>query len=181
VAQPTAAWLRDRFGAVVQWLPFDLHPEYPPTGLPREQLIARYGVPFHDRLRQTFAAAGLDYNPHPTIVPNTRDALRVSELARDRGLHEPFHDLLMDAYWRDARDIGDRGELRALAAEARLATDDVEAVLSSDAYAGRVAASTREAHRIGANAVPAFLLDRRLLVLGAQPRQVFEQAFAQLR
>jgi predicted DsbA family dithiol-disulfide isomerase len=33
---------------------------------------------------------------------------------------------------------------------------------------------------IGANAVPAFLLDRRLLVLGAQPEAVFEQALAQL-
>jgi len=30
------------------------------------------------------------------------------------------------------------------------------------------------------NGIPAFLLDRRLLVLGAQPFEVFEQAFAQL-
>jgi predicted DsbA family dithiol-disulfide isomerase len=29
--------------------------------------------------------------------------------------------------------------------------------------------------------VPAFVLDRRLLVLGAQPRELFEQAFEQLR
>ena len=40
--------------------------------------------------------------------------------------------------------------------------------------------STRQAASIGANAVPAFLLDRRLLVLGAQPNEVFEHAFAQL-
>jgi predicted DsbA family dithiol-disulfide isomerase len=33
---------------------------------------------------------------------------------------------------------------------------------------------------MGANAVPAFVLDRRLLVLGAQPDEVFEQAFEQL-
>jgi predicted DsbA family dithiol-disulfide isomerase len=33
---------------------------------------------------------------------------------------------------------------------------------------------------VGANAVPAFVLDQRLLVLGAQPEDVFEQAFAQL-
>ena len=25
------------------WLPFELHPEYPPEGLPREHLLARYG------------------------------------------------------------------------------------------------------------------------------------------
>jgi predicted DsbA family dithiol-disulfide isomerase len=28
--------------------------------------------------------------------------------------------------------------------------------------------------------VPGFLLDRRMLVLGAQPRELFEQAFEQL-
>jgi predicted DsbA family dithiol-disulfide isomerase len=28
--------------------------------------------------------------------------------------------------------------------------------------------------------VPGFLLDRRLLVLGAQPQELFEQAFEQL-
>jgi DNA-binding transcriptional ArsR family regulator len=40
--------------------------------------------------------------------------------------------------------------------------------------------STRQAVSIGVNGVPAFLLDRRLLVLGAQPFEVFRSAFAQL-
>ena len=40
--------------------------------------------------------------------------------------------------------------------------------------------STAQAVSIGVNGVPGFLLDRRLLVLGAQPREVFERAFAQL-
>jgi predicted DsbA family dithiol-disulfide isomerase len=34
--------------------------------------------------------------------------------------------------------------------------------------------------RAGATGVPAFVLDRRLLVLGAQPEEVFEQAFDRL-
>jgi predicted DsbA family dithiol-disulfide isomerase len=57
---------------------------------------------------------------------------------------------------------------------------EVEEVLAGDRYLDRVTASTREAFGFGANAVPAFVLDRRLLVLGAQPDEVFEQAFAQL-
>ena len=28
-----AAWLERRFGASVEWLAFDLHPEYPPEGI----------------------------------------------------------------------------------------------------------------------------------------------------
>ena len=40
--------------------------------------------------------------------------------------------------------------------------------------------STAQAQSLGITGIPAFLLDRRLLVLGAQPREVFEQALAQL-
>ena len=160
------------------WLPFDLHPEYPSEGLPRERLLARYGEVGIARTRAMFEANGLDYNPHPDVVPNTRTALRLTELARDRGLHEPFHDRTMDAYWAEAQDIGDAEVLRALAADVGLEQEDVERVLASDEYGDRVAGLTGQAASIGITGIPAFLIDRRLLVLGAQPREVFERALA---
>ena len=180
MAQPTATWLGRRFGAEVTWLPFDLHPEYPVDGLPREQLLARYGEGMTERMRAAFEARGLVYNPHPERIPNTMSALRLSELARELGRHEELHDRLMDAYWSEAEDIGDDTVLRRVAAELGLPEAEVEDVLGSDRYRDLVEDSTRRAVSIGANAVPAFVLDRRLLVLGAQPEHVFEQAFAQL-
>lgn len=162
------------------WLPFDLHPEYPPGGIPRAQLLARYGEGMTDRVSAFFAERGLDYNPHPDVVPNSLSALRLTELARERGLHAATHDRLMDAYWAEARDIGSPDVLRELAGELGLPADEVEEVLAGDRFQDVVHDSTRRAVSIGANAVPAFLLDRRLLVLGAQPEAVFEQALAQL-
>jgi predicted DsbA family dithiol-disulfide isomerase len=127
-----------------------------------------------------FEARGLVYNPHPDVVPNTMAALRLAELARERGSHAPFHDRLMDAYWLESRNIGDPDELEALAAEVGLDPDDVRDVLAGDRYFDLVRASTAHAVSIGVTGVPAFVLDRRLLVLGAQPEEVFEQAFARL-
>jgi predicted DsbA family dithiol-disulfide isomerase len=127
-----------------------------------------------------FEANGLVYNPHPEIVPNTMEALRVTELARDRGLHRAVHDRLMDAYWTEARNIGDPHELRLLAVEAGLDASEVDDALSGDGYVDRVGASTAEAQSNGINGIPAFALDGRLLILGAQPREVFERAYAQL-
>ena len=178
----TAEQARREFDADVVWLPFDLHPEYPPEGIPLADLHRRYGIGVGERdpLRDRFAAAGLDYN-RPEVVPNTRLALRMSELARERGLHQPFHDRLMDAYWSEATNIGDQDELRRLATEVGLDAQDVERVLAdTSAYLDLVEGSTREAFSIGINGVPAFVLDRRLIVLGAQPLEVFRRAFAQL-
>jgi len=133
-----------------------------------------------ERTSEFFGARGLRYDPHPEIVPNTRSALRLTELARDLGRHEQMHDRLMDAYWDQSQNIGDPDVLRALAAELELPDDEVNGVLGGERYRDRVAASTQQAVSIGANAVPAFLLDRRLLVLGAQPEETFERAFEQL-
>ena len=162
------------------WLPFDLHPEYPPEGISLADLHRRYGFGDQDPLRERFAAAGLEYN-RPEIVPNTKLALRMTELARERGLHEPFHDRLMDAYWSEATNIGEPDELRRLAAAVGLGTDDVEQVIADPVtYLAAVEGSTQQAHSVGINAVPAFVLDRRVLVLGAQPLEVFRRAFSEL-
>ena len=44
-------------------------------------------------------------------------------------------------------------------------------MLAGDAYRDRVQGLTAQAVSIGITGVPGFLLDRRLLVLGAQPRR----------
>jgi len=87
----------------------------------------------------------------------------------------------MDAYWSEATNIGDPDVLRRVAAEVGLDAEDVERVIGDPSqYLDLVEASTHQAQSIGVNGIPAFLLDRRLLVLGAQPLEVFRSAFAQL-
>ena len=131
-------------------------------------------------MKGMFESRGLAYNPNPDVVPNTKAALRLGELARGHGLHDAFHDRVMAAYWTEARNVGDPEELRALATEIGLPADEVEEVLGGNSYADVVDASTAQAVRVGITGVPGFVLDRRLLVLGAQPEEVFEAAYAQL-
>jgi predicted DsbA family dithiol-disulfide isomerase len=56
----------------------------------------------------------------------------------------------------------------------------VDDVLAGDAYRERIAASTAQAQSLGIDGIPGFVIDQQLLILGAHPRPVFEQAFAQL-
>jgi predicted DsbA family dithiol-disulfide isomerase len=125
-------------------------------------------------------AAGIAYNPPSDVVPNSRKALEVTELARDRGVHHEVHERLMHAYWSEAANIGDEATLLDLVAEAGLDRAEAAESLAERRFRGRVDASTHEANRHGINAIPAFVLGNRLLLLGAQPEGVFEQAVAKL-
>jgi predicted DsbA family dithiol-disulfide isomerase len=125
-------------------------------------------------------ACGYTYNPPPDVVPNSRGALELTEFARDAGLHEPVHTRLMDAYWSEARDIGDTQTLLDLVTEAGLDRTEAADTLADGRYRERIAQSTREANMVGINAIPAFVLDARLLLVGAYPHEAFERAFAQL-
>ena len=124
--------------------------------------------------------SGYTYNPPPEVVPNSRKALEVTELARDLGIHETVHTRLMDAYWSEAADIGDADTLLALAAEAGIEREQARDALAEGRYGARVLDSTREANVVGINAIPAFVLDDRLLLVGAHPHETFERAFEQL-
>jgi predicted DsbA family dithiol-disulfide isomerase len=123
--------------------------------------------------------AGLTFNPSPTM-PNTLHALQVTELARDVELHEPVHSRLMHAYWSEGKELGDDETLLDLVVEAGLDRGEAAAVIAESRYSDRIAASTQEANRLGIYAIPAFILGGRLVIMGAQPEELFEQAVEQL-
>ena len=64
--------------------------------------------------RRLVEESGYTYNPEPDVIPNSRKALEVTELARDLGLEKPVHDRLMHAYWSEALNIGDEDVLLEL-------------------------------------------------------------------
>jgi predicted DsbA family dithiol-disulfide isomerase len=181
VARERARFLRAEAGARIEWLPFDLHPEYPPDGIARTDLARRYGPAFSESVRRMNEEAGLVYNPHPERIPNTRRALELGEWARARGAYDEVHEGIMDAYWTDGRDIGHWEVLTAVVADAGLDGDEARAEVESGAFRPAVDASTRVAQEHGIAAVPAFVLDRRLLVSGAQPHEVLRAALAKVR
>ena len=113
-------------------------------------------------------------------MPRSLRALQLAELARAEGRHADIHPRLYAAYWSEARDIGDVDVLVDIAQAAGLTPEKAREVLESDAYADQVQASTAAAHRAGVTGVPAWVIDRKILVPGAQPHEVFDQVMTQL-
>ena len=168
-----AAWLERRYGAVLQWMPFDLHPEYPPEGVPRTRP--------YEPLAAMFEAAGLPHAQEPLPkIPNSRGALIVGALARERDVYATLPPRLFAAYWAEARDIGDPAVLVEEAVAAGLDAGEVHDALAQQRHSDAIERSTQMLFELGAGGVPGWLVDERLLVPGAQPHEVFERVLERL-
>jgi predicted DsbA family dithiol-disulfide isomerase len=143
-------------------------------------LLQRYGSALSERLGTLFDAAGLPYAGELEKVPNSRRALMLAELARDRGVLDDLHPRLFDSYWAQGRDLGDERVLLEEGAAVGLQEVEIEAALGDPDYLRRVDEQTKAALELGAGGVPAWLVDERLLVPGAQPHELFERVLERL-
>ncbi len=156
----------------MEWYPFDLHPEYPPEGVPRTRHSERTG--------QMIEEAGFTYAPPPDRISNSRGALQLAELAREEGKHDEAHRALFQAYWSEGRDIGDLDVLRDVATAVGLEVEEALPAVREERFLDRILGSTGVAVESGVDGVPAWVLDGKFLLPGAQPHEVFDRAMAHL-
>ena len=135
-----------------------------------------------DRLREMFDPAGLPYaDERIDRVPNSRRALLLAELARERGVYEPLHERLFAAYWAEARDLSRDDVLLEEAVAVGLDEQEARAAIAdANGRLSVIRQETQTAISLGAGGVPAWLVDDRLLVPGAQPHELFDRVMERL-
>ena len=166
-------------------LPYELHPEIPVGGISlKERWGARYGEAsaMYGRIEQECEKAGLPFK-RPARVPNTRRALETAEWIRR---HQPpaFDGLersLFHAHFVENRPLDDPAVLDELVAAAGADAGAARHAVESGAMEAALHESTEAAIDANVTGTPAWLLDGRLLVPGAQPRDLFEIWVTRLR
>ena len=127
-----------------------------------------------------FEEAGLAHAEPLEKVPNSRRALMLAEFAREQGVFDALHPRLFDAYWARARDISDERVLVEEGVAVGLDEPGIIDALQDGHYLPQIATQTRAAIELGAGGVPAWLIDNRVLVPGAQPHEVFTRVLERL-
>lgn len=171
----------------VRWRSFELDPTAPRTvdGDYVERLAAKYQAStaqaqgMIDRMTEQAAREGLVFRFDRARPGNTFDAHRVLHLAADRGLQHPVNDRFLRGYLTEGEAVGDTDTVQRLAVEAGLDEVEVKELLAGDAYADAVRQDEAQAGAYGIRGVPFFVLDGRLGVSGAQPREVLASALEQ--
>ena len=111
-------------------------------------------------------------------VPNTLAAHQVMYFAETMGVDQSaLADDLMSAFFEHGRNIGEKAELADIAERHGMTADEVFAATDDEQTRQFVLAREAEVRNSGIVGVPGFLLNRRLLIVGAQDTDTIISAF----
>ena len=168
--------------------PFELNPQLPAEGEAiDEHLQRKYGMGAAQlaenqaRIQQRGAELGvvIDFNARSRIW-NTFDAHRLLHWAGLEGRQLDLKRALLRAYFAEGRNVSDHAVLVDVAASVGLDANAARGILASDAHADDVRAAEQFFRKLGISGVPAFIIERKHLISGGQPPEVFERALLEI-
>jgi predicted DsbA family dithiol-disulfide isomerase len=164
----------------LDWCGFELHPGTPPGGKPLASLFPGADLAqIHQRTKRFAAGFGVTGFESPNILRNSRRALALAELARERGRLDPYRQAVFHAHWREGKNIEDLADLTAIAVAAGLDAEEVPGALDSGPLLARVDARQAAARADGVSGIPTFVFvtdQRREKVVGCQTYEVLAAA-----
>jgi len=122
------------------------------------------------------AMAGLKYNMDRAIPANTLRAHRMLQAAKEAGKGSELKERLLKAYFVDGLNVDAPEVLTALARQAGLSDEQLNAGLDDPRFETAVSRDLAEANQVGVTGVPFFVFDRKTAVSGAQESATFMKA-----
>ena len=160
---------------VIRWHPFQLNPELPAQGIPRQQYLEdKFGGPeraaeIYERVREAGQAVGLTLKLDGIVQqPNTLAAhalIAFAQLGDADG--SDIQERLFRAYFAENRFIGSLDVLANIAEEAGLNGEDARAFITDPEHLEAVAQADAHIRSQGINGVPFFIFNQKVSVSGA--------------
>ena len=168
----------------MRWLPFQLNPDLPEGGIPREEYVARKfgarGKGVNERVVAIGQQLGIPFAYEKMRVqPNTLNSHRLMLYAEREGKQDALAEELFRAHFIEGMNLTEKEVLADVAARAGLDRAAVAAYLASDADRGLIGDADREARAAGIGGVPFFIFNRKVGVSGAQDSDVLLDAMEQ--
>jgi len=169
----------------VSWYPFQINPQMAAEGLPFDVYIKnRFGSPANiepvlEHLVEEGEAAGIHFRfDKLRHVPNTLPVHQLMQAAETIGANQSaLAEDLMSAMFEDGRNIGERGVLIDIAQPHGISAEDTGKAVGSDKLRQLVITRESQVRASGLSGAPGFLVNRRLLVVGAQSTDNIVNAF----
>ncbi len=180
--------LAPEFEFTVKWHAFELNPDHRGEGEPILPALARkYGRSESEmRANQTqmmgiATELGLNFEKmQERFTCNTFDAHRLVKWADEQGQSTAMKQALFEAYFGRAEAVSEPEVLLRCVEAAGLEPESARAVLETDQYARTVREDEARYQQAGISSVPAFVINDRYLISGAQEPESLVQAFREI-
>lgn len=167
---------------------FLLAPKFNPDGITSvyEYLSLKNGLTLaqaHDRYKQVTEIAkkdGLHFDFDKAVPCNSITANRLMQLAWKEGKQLELEEKLFAAYFSEGKNLNDTGVLCKLCEEAGISPERAREVCNSREFIEEVNSDIHKASELGIVGIPYFLFDGDVCIKGAQPKEVFIDAIAQM-
>lgn len=168
----------------VEWHAFELNPDHSGAGEPILPALAlKYGRS-EEEMRSNQAQMmtiakelGVNFEKlQERLTCNTFDAHRLVKWAGEQGRQTQMKQTLFEAYFGRAEDVSDYDVLVRCAEALGLGPEKARDVLESDQYALAVREDEATYQKAGVTAVPAFIINNKYLISGAQEPDTLVQA-----
>ncbi|PCJ07594.1 MAG: polyketide biosynthesis protein [Rhodobacteraceae bacterium] len=172
---------------VIEWHPFQLNPEMPIGGMDRRAYLeGKFGgkaaaVKAYAPVVEQAQQAGLTINFEAMKrTPNTLNAHRLIHWAGIDDKQTEAVDALFQAYFVNARDIGDAEVLGDIADSIGMDAAVVQKLLSTENDFDDIKSRDAHSRQMGVSSVPTFIVDNKHAVPGAQPPELWLKVIGEI-
>jgi predicted DsbA family dithiol-disulfide isomerase len=178
----------DQLTAEIQWHPFELNPHMPEGGQNlRDHVIEKYGVTAEqstetrEMLTSLGKELGFDFRfSDDSRMYNTHKAHQLLMWAESFDKKHQLKMALFSANFTDGKNIDDNSVLVTLAEQVGLNGAEALEVIQSKDWSEKVDLAELSWTSAGIQAVPAYVINRKHLISGAQEPEVLAQALLQI-
>lgn len=180
--------LASEFEFTIEWRAFELNPGHSGEGEPILPALAKKYGRSEEELHATQAqmmtiakALGLNFEKiQQRLTCNTFDAHRLVKWAREEGKQTEMKQALFEVYFGEAKVVSDQEVLLSCVEAIGLDAVKAKQLLESDQYAAKVREEEATYQQAGITSVPAFIINNKHLISGAQETATFVQALREL-
>ena len=169
------------------WRPFQLNPAMPAEGMDRQEyLVSKFGSSdavktIYDNIYEEGLKEGIEFNFDAIeTTPNSFNSHRLLALAYRYDAQDQILEDLFESYFIRGEDIGNPNILLSIAVNNSLNEEEFKNYLSDQQNIESLANEEIVARNMGINSVPTFIVNKQLVVNGAQSSENFELIFSKL-
>ncbi len=171
----------------VTWHPFELNPNIPEEGYNLKTYLAeKFGdteqtKAMTDRLTAVGKEVGIDFNFGPEqLAMNTMPLHQLLHVAGEEGFKAKLKERFLYAYFTENLHLNQPEVVNGIMAEFGWDAEKTRKVIADDSIAYNVKQEIGYYQQLGVTGVPFYIVNNKYGISGAQPTEVFLEAFQQV-